>query len=391
MDNSKKQELIEKYKLSTQELDRIGNPIADLAAARLTSQNEPRLIFTGGQAGAGKSSISDLQVDRFQKDIAIVDTDLYRNNHPKVKEIQELYPSIASNITHQAGAEIATRVGKAAFEKNANVIYDQTSRTVDGIRAVHDKVKENNLPHKIELHIMATDLDTSRMRVHSRYEEGGGMQGGGRYVDENFQKMSYNGIAETVKQVEQEKIVDHIALYNKKGEVFYENSLENGEWKHKPTAYEKFNQERERDLSPLEKKELEQGWQRINFQMAQREASIHEPEIVEIAKAGMKTATERHNLNIREPEIAKPGRTYSGEISAMANDHILQQRSTGRSYIHNAQDIEGVEKENLKVGDTIKVSYESDGKAQILKHNNKELAQEKSLAREKDSDYDLDR
>lgn len=74
MDNSKKQELIEKYKLSTQELDRIGNPIADLAAARLTSQNEPRLIFTGGQAGAGKSSISDLQVDRFQKDIAIVDT-----------------------------------------------------------------------------------------------------------------------------------------------------------------------------------------------------------------------------------------------------------------------------------------------------------------------------
>ena len=82
--------------------------------------------------------------------------------------------------------------------------------------------------------------------------------------------------------------------------------------------------ERDRELSILEKKELVQGWQKIKFQMDQRQASINEPNIVKIAQEGMQKATDRHSLQIKDAEIVKAGRTYSGELTVESNDHLLQ-------------------------------------------------------------------
>src|SRR5699024_591855 len=131
--------------------------------------------------------------------------------------------------------------------KGANILFDQTSRTPDGIKIISDRAKAKDMPYDVELHVIATDLDTSRMRVHGRYENGGGAPGGGRYVDEDFQKKSYQGVADTVKTIEDDKSVDRLVIYNRNGKPIYDNLLKNGKWQNTPKAHETLLNERDRE------------------------------------------------------------------------------------------------------------------------------------------------
>lgn len=384
MDQEQSKKLIEKYELSTDEVDEVSKRVVTLQVANLTTQERPVIIFTGGQSGGGKSSITDLQKERLNQDVAIVDADRYRGSHPKAEEIGNLYKSIASSLTHQAGARISNKVRDAAFDKGANIIFDQTSRTPDGIKIIGDRAKAKDIPYDVELHVIATDLDTSRMRVHGRYENGGGAPGGGRYVDEDFQKKSYQGVADTVKTIEDEKAVDRLVIYNRNGKPIYDNSLKNGEWQNKPKAHETLLNERDRELSILEKKELAQGWQRIKFQMDQRQASINEPNIVKIAQEGMQKATDRHSLQIKDAEIVKAGRTYSGELTVESNDRILQQKNNGAAYIHPRSSLNNLT--DTDMNKTVKINYDRELQGSIkareaIAEHTKEIKHDRSMER----------
>lgn len=384
MDQEQSKKLIEKYELSTDEVDEVSKRVVTLQVANLTTQERPVIIFTGGQSGGGKSSITDLQKERLNQDVAIVDADRYRGSHPKAEEIGNLYKSIASSLTHQAGARISNKVRDAAFDKGANIIFDQTSRTPDGIKIIGDRAKAKDIPYDVELHVIATDLDTSRMRVHGRYENGGGAPGGGRYVDEDFQKKSYQGVADTVKTIEDEKAVDRLVIYNRNGKPIYDNSLKNGKWQNTPKAHETLLNERDRELSILEKKELAQGWQRIKFQMDQRQASINEPNIVKIAQEGMQKATDRHSLQIKDAEIVKAGRTYSGELTVESNDHILQQKNNGAAYIHPKSSLNNLT--DTDMNKTVKINYDRELQGSIkvreaIAEHTKEIKHDRGMER----------
>lgn len=384
MDQEQSKKLIEKYELSTDEVDEVSKRVVTLQVANLTTQERPVIIFTGGQSGGGKSSITDLQKERLNQDVAIVDADRYRGSHPKAEEIGNLYKSIASSLTHQAGARISNKVRDAAFDKGANIIFDQTSRTPDGIKIIGDRAKAKDIPYDVELHVIATDLDTSRMRVHGRYENGGGAPGGGRYVDEDFQKKSYQGVADTVKTIEDEKAVDRLVIYNRNGKPIYDNSLKNGKWQNTPKAHETLLNERDRELSILEKKELAQGWQRIKFQMDQRQASINEPNIVKIAQEGMQKASDRHSLQIKDAEIVKAGRTYSGELTVESNDHILQQKNNGAAYIHPKSSLNNLT--DTDMNKTVKINYDRELQGSIkvreaIAEHTKEIKHDRGMER----------
>lgn len=94
---------------------------------------------------------------------------------------------------------------------------------------------------------MGTDFETSKMRVHLRYEQQGGA-GFGRYVREDVQREIYDGIADVIKQVEERKLVDKITIYNKNLKPVYENELVNGEWKKQPNGYQALIEERAKPL-----------------------------------------------------------------------------------------------------------------------------------------------
>lgn len=385
MDDAQTKQLEERYKLSTAELDHVGKPIAESEMLILSRQDKPLMIFTGGQSGSGKSSITSIQLERLNEDIAIIDADLFRGYHPKIEEINEHHSNISSQLTHQAGAGISNRVRDAALDKGTNILFDQTSRVPEGIKIIGDRGKSKEIPYNVELHVIATDLDTSRMRVHKRYEIGGGAPGGGRYVDEGFQKKSYKGVADTVKTIEDEKTVDRLVIYNRDAKPIYDNSLKNGEWQNKPKAHETLLNERDRELSISEKKELTQGWQYIKFKMDQRQANINEPSIVRIAQEGMQKATDKHGLQIKDAEIVKPGRTYSGEMTAASNDHILQQKNNGSAFIHPKSSLNNLT--DADIGKTVKISYDQELKGSLLSKEGKSNDSKKEIK----SDHSMDR
>lgn len=385
MDDAQTKQLEERYKLSTAELDHVGKPIAESEMLILSRQDKPLMIFTGGQSGSGKSSITSIQLERLNEDIAIIDADLFRGYHPKIEEINEHHSNISSQLTHQAGAGISNRVRDAALDKGTNILFDQTSRVPEGIKIIGDRGKSKEIPYNVELHVIATDLDTSRMRVHKRYEIGGGAPGGGRYVDEGFQKKSYKGVADTVKTIEDEKTVDRLVIYNRDAKPIYDNSLKNGEWQNKPKAHETLLNERDRELSISEKKELTQGWQYIKFKMDQRQANINEPSIVRIAQEGMQKATDKHGLQIKDAEIVKPGRTYSGEMTAASNDHILQQKNNGSAFIHPKSSLNNLT--DADIGKTVKISYDQELKGSLLSKEGKSNDSKKEIK----SDHSMER
>lgn len=97
--------------------------------------------------------------------------------------------------------------------------------------------------------------------------------------------------------------------------------------------------------------------------MDQRQASISEPNIVKIAQEGMQKATDRHGLQIRDAEMVKPGRTYSGEIKAESNDHILQQKNNGMGFVHPKSSLNNLT--DADMGKEVKITYDRDLKGSI--------------------------
>lgn len=84
-------------------------------------------------------------------------------------------------------------------------MFNQTSRTSDNTKEIKNWVAKEGRDYNIEFHVVVSDLDTSRMKVHTRHENKGEAEKGGWYVDEGFQESSYKGLADTVKIIEDEK------------------------------------------------------------------------------------------------------------------------------------------------------------------------------------------
>lgn len=369
MDN---EQLKKHYSLTDDQVNAVGGKTAKKITSKLSSPDNPKIIFTGGQAGAGKSNVTDLIKSQLKSDVAIIDSDIYRAYHPKSEEIQRKYPEIASNLTHQAGARIGNKVRDAALEKGTNILFDQTSRTPQGIKIIGERAAESKHNYTSELHVIATDKDTSTMRVHQRYENGGGHKGG-RYVDSEFQTLSYNGVEDTIKEIEDTKAVDKIVVYDRYSKPIYENTVKNGEWLNKPGAHKTLVSQRNQELTATEKNELQNGWQKIQVQMQERQAEINDPKIHEVAKKEIDNACKKFGITVKEAEAAKPGRTYTGVVIGNTNKSVIQKTQTGRIITHSKTDLPGTR--FTRQDKPIKIAY-SNNKASVIDESSNQHSKE---------------
>lgn len=212
---------------------------------------------------------------------------------------------------------------------------------------------------------MGTDFETSKMRVHLRYEQQGGA-GFGRYVREDVQREIYDGIADVIKQVEERKLVDKITIYNKNLKPVYENELVNGEWKKQPNGYQALIEERAKLLLGRDSLHIQQGWQIIQFKMAERGADYSgaEKDIADTMNRSIAELKNKHNIEVKESIYAVAGGTYSGTVGAMSNTRVLQQNAIGTAIIHQIDNLPSFKNEHLGKG--LNIIYGSDGKGDIV-------------------------
>ncbi len=201
------------------------------------------------------------------------------------------------------------------------------------------------------------------MRKHYRYEESGGFEKGGRFVPQKVHDDSYKGVANTIKIAEEKKTVDSIYIYDKKGTQIYENKLVDGEWENEPKGYQVFTNERMRELTVKERHQLVDGWNSVTLSMIDRNAEIKEPTYSQGVKEKISALAEK-GFKIGFPEIAKAGRNYSGEISAISDKNVIQKRSSEPyAVIHNRKNLTNFKEDDLH--QKLRISYDSELKGKI--------------------------
>jgi putative protein kinase ArgK-like GTPase of G3E family len=86
----------------------------------IPTHGRPIAIFTGGQPGAGKSSLvlkTKKEFLEMNKDLIVLDLDMFRGLHKKSLEIAMRYPDLYSEITGKSAGKILERLLAETMEK----------------------------------------------------------------------------------------------------------------------------------------------------------------------------------------------------------------------------------------------------------------------------------
>lgn len=360
-----KDDFSEQYPFSQIDIDKVVADLIQENNENVKSVSNPVAVINAGQSGSGKSALTKLsQQEFFATGAVIFDVDEHRNDYPNAESIKLNHPAHFSDITHEFASKVAIAVTDEAIKNRQNVIFDRTSNKIRSIERLDKQLRQIDEPYRVEMKVMATDFETSKMRVHFRYEQQGGA-GFGRYVREDVQKEIYDGIADVIKQVEERKLVDKITIYNKNLNIVYENELVNGEWAKEPKGYQSLIKERAKPLLGSDALHIQQGWQIIQFKMNERQADYQgsEKDITDTMNRSILSLKENHNIEVKPPIEAVAGRVYSGTIAVMSENNALQQNNIGKAFIHRLENIPMLSQKD--VGKDLTITYDAYSKGDV--------------------------
>lgn len=214
--------------------------------AGVTSVATPTVVFTGGQAGSGKSHAKSLLGEAFgPAGYVDIGTDSLRVFHPRWLELLEKDPATATLYTQaDAQAWVARSVTYAA-EHRMNVIMDSTLSRETEISGFLAEFREHG--YRTEIAFVAAPLALSWLGNLARYQGMLEAQGQGRISLREPYERGAAQILSVVAHLEQTAPVDQLSIYRRGGELLYRNTRGLGEqWISPPNAAEVITHERHR-------------------------------------------------------------------------------------------------------------------------------------------------
>ena len=243
-----------KYKLSEKEYEEMYQNARKIVFQDAKTYKNPTAIIVGGQTGAGKGGIDVYSKKEFKEqkvDSIVIDVDSYRMLHPKGEEIVKKYPTWYNDITAQETGPIAKELLKETIEKGYNFIFEGTMKNTEILETMRKMPKNYN---KI-VRVIATSPKESLLTAFERNEEQVNAVGYGRFTNVDVHDFSYEGVAKTLKIVEESKVPDRIQIFTRgkdivSPELVYDSNNDKNEYN---TAYEtliayrKINEEKMKD------------------------------------------------------------------------------------------------------------------------------------------------
>lgn len=95
----------------------------------LTKQDNPKAILVGGQPGAGKSTGLGFAKERLGSN-AIINSDEFREFHPKYNSLYEQYGDNASEKTQEYIGKMTDKIKERAIDNQYNIVLEGTFKTV---------------------------------------------------------------------------------------------------------------------------------------------------------------------------------------------------------------------------------------------------------------------
>lgn len=242
-----------------------------LAGARAVEK--PRAVFLGGQPGCGKSTVAKKCDQHFEGEGFVhVDVDRVRAVHP-------LYLPLVTNPETEADApsavqkdcsQWASMLLMSAADNGRNALLDGTMRVPAQVKDATTYLRDRG--YALEARIMAVHEKSSEVSLLQRFEHEKQAMGFGRTIPFDVHKRAADGILDTVKAIEDEKLFDSLVIFDRAGNTIYENRVVNGEWAHEPQGAEVMAAFREASYDLTEKRKIAVLWDDVVDMMEKRGA-----------------------------------------------------------------------------------------------------------------------
>lgn len=188
------------YALSEEDFENMYKEVKETVIGDITApEKQPMGILTGGQPGAGKSSIvimSKIEFVKEQRNPIILDGDTYRGLYKNSIKLAKEHPELYSEITDSATGKIMGRL----IEDTINGGYDFIREgTLNGATIV-DQLIESEKNYKFIIRLMAVCREESLLCVFERYIAMQKLMGMGRFTTIKAHDKRYEQFPKTARE-----------------------------------------------------------------------------------------------------------------------------------------------------------------------------------------------
>lgn len=253
----------------------------------------PRAIYLGGQPGSGKSTLARSAAAMLGSDNFVhVDVDRLREMHPAY------LPMIRNPRTEDAAPSAVQRdCSLWADMLRVKAMAGQRNMLVENTMRSSDQVRESVLAHRdagyaVEARILAVHARSSEVSLSRRFELEKASMGFGRRMPLDYHELAAAGIVDTVRVIEDERLMDRVVIFDRSGRTIYENELVDGAWVRPALGAATMERHREGSYDVAEKSAIVSLWDNVLDMMQSRGATAAEVSAMEARRAGAKLAEE---------------------------------------------------------------------------------------------------
>lgn len=187
--------------------------------------DRPRAIILGGQSGAGKSTIASQAMAELGGDANAVkiDTDEIRTYHPS-------YPALAragkgaSTATQPDAQAWRDRLEAETIDSRRNLVIDTTLGWPDSAEKSARRLQAAG--YTVEARVISAHSAESQLGIVARYYEKREVKQAGRWVDMEYHDSVYARIPDSLKRLEEKKLVEAIRIVNREGFDVHSQTLD---------------------------------------------------------------------------------------------------------------------------------------------------------------------
>jgi hypothetical protein len=216
-------------------------------------QEQPVVVFVGGQPGDGKATITAMGkavLHRRGRPVVLSAT-AYEPYHPRFHEPITDVPTTAGKYVEADGRRWLAQAEALVIQQRYDAILETEFLDPDGFAASARRFKEAGF--QVEVAIIAMHEARSRFGVLERHMRALENFGFGRLAVQSVHDAGYAGVLRAAELVDHEGWADRIAVLRPDGQLIYGNQRgDDGQWQQPARTVEAITWERDRPWTVVE-------------------------------------------------------------------------------------------------------------------------------------------